>query len=142
MKNYFTYIAFFLFAIIAVKAQTPGTKIGENDTTSAPVMTFETIVIDYGTIEQNSNGERIFKFKNTGNEPLIITSATGSCKCTVPSYSKEPIKPGETGLITVKYDTKNIGNFEKNITIVSNAKNATIILKIKGTVKIDLNGAK
>ena len=139
MKNYFTSIALFLFAIVAVKAQTPGTKPVAKDTNSAPVMTFETMLIDYGTIEYNANGEREFKFKNTGTEPLIITSATGSCQCTVPTYSKDPIKPGETGVIKVKYNTQRVGNFEKTVTVVSNAKNSTLILKIKGTVKADPN---
>lgn len=104
-------------------------------------MTFETLVIDYGTVEYNSNGEREFKFKNTGNEPLIITSANGSCTCTVGSYPKDPVKPGETAIIKVKYDTKRVGNFEKTVTVVSNASNATVFLKIKGTVKPDPNTA-
>ena len=139
MKNIYTSIAFVLLLVIAAKAQTPTTNPVQKDTSSGSVMTFETMVIDYGTIEYNSDGIRDFKFKNTGNEPLIITSAVGSCQCTVPTYSTEPIKPGGTGVIKVKYNTQRVGNFEKTVTVVSNSKNATIILKIKGTVKADPN---
>lgn len=133
-------------AVFAVSAQTNTTTPSPSTTTTttttsdnpnAPEITFETIVIDYGTIEYNSNGDREFKFKNTGKEPLIITSATGSCGCTVPTAPKDPIKPGDTGVIKVHYDTKRVGNFEKTVTVNSNGKNATIILKIKGTVKPD-----
>ena len=139
MKNIYTSIAFALISIIAVKAQTPTVIPVQKDTSSGPVMTFETIVIDYGTIEYNSDGIRDFKFKNTGNEPLIITTATGSCQCTVPTYSTEPIKPNGTGVIKVKYNTQRVGNFEKTVTVISNSKNSTVILKIKGVVKADPN---
>lgn len=107
------------------------------DNPNGPIITFEKEVIDYGTVEFGSDGNREFKFKNTGKEPLIIYSATGSCGCTVPTAPKEPIKPGETGVIKVHYDTKRPGSFEKSITVASNAKNAqpSITLKVKGTVK-------
>src|SRR5688572_18813503 len=61
-----------------------------------PEMTFEATTIDYGTIDQGANPIREFKFTNTGTEPLLITSAVGSCGCTVPSFSREPVKPGES----------------------------------------------
>lgn len=125
-------------AAFAAQAQTP-TTTQMNDNPNAPEITFESETIDYGTIEYGSNGEREFKFKNTGKEPLIIQTATGSCGCTVPTPPKEPIKPGETAVIKVKYDTKRVGNFEKTVTVVSNAKNGNKILKIKGQVKPDPN---
>lgn len=108
---------------------------------NAPVMTFESEVIDYGTIEYGSDGVRVFKFKNTGKEPLIISNAVGSCGCTTPSWPKEPIKPGETGEIKVKYDTNRVGGIDKNVTITSNASTPTKVLKIKGTVKPQNNPA-
>lgn len=107
------------------------------DNPNAPEITFEQEVIDYGTIEYGSSGDREFKFKNTGKEPLIIQSATGSCGCTVPTAPKEPIKPGDTGVIKVNYDTKRVGNFDKTVTIVSNSKTPTKVLRIKGVVKPD-----
>ncbi|MCB0429142.1 MAG: DUF1573 domain-containing protein [Flavobacteriales bacterium] len=105
------------------------------DNPNAPEIQFESDVIDYGTIDYEANGERVFKFKNTGKEPLVILSTNGSCGCTVPSHPTEAIKPGETGEIHVKYATNRVGPFTKTVTVTSNAKTATKILKIKGTVK-------
>jgi len=107
--------------------------------TTAPVsqaeMTFETDVHDFGAIEYAGNGTYEFKFKNTGKEPLIISEAKGSCGCTVPTYPKNvPIKPGESQVIKVTYDTKRAGNFTKTVTIHSNAKTGDKILTIKGHV--------
>ena len=62
-------------------------------------MVFESETIDYGTIQHNADGKREFVFTNNGNKPLIITSATGSCGCTVPTYPKEPIAPCEKAVI-------------------------------------------
>jgi len=93
-------------------------------------------VHDYGTIENGANGQCTFEFKNTGNAPLIISNAKGSCGCTVPSWPKEPIAPGATGSISVKYDTKRPGAINKNVTITSNAVNEpTKVIRIKGNVK-------
>ncbi|MCB0409811.1 MAG: DUF1573 domain-containing protein [Flavobacteriales bacterium] len=101
---------------------------------NAPVMEFETEVIDYGTIEQGADGVREFKFTNTGKEPLIISNARGSCGCTVPTWPKEPIKPGESSVIKVKYDTKRLGAINKSVTITSNASEATKVIRIKGNI--------
>jgi len=93
------------------------------------------LVWNYGNIENGSNGTRVFKFTNTGEAPLVISNAKGSCGCTVPSYPKEPIMPGESNEISVKYDTKRTGQFTKYVTLTTNAKdNATVRLKIYGTV--------
>ena len=98
------------------------------------MINFDTEVIDYGTIIQNSNGIRIFTFTNSGSEPLMITKVKTSCGCTVPTYSKNPILPGQKGQIEIKYDTKRLGAFTKTITVTSNAKQSTKILKIKGRI--------
>ena len=96
---------------------------------------FKTEVIDYGTIEKGADGVRVFEFTNTGNAPLIITKVKSSCGCTIPSKPKGPILPGETGKISVKYDTNRVMPIRKTITVSSNAANApTIALKIKGLV--------
>lgn len=93
---------------------------------------------DYGTIEQASTGVRFFKFKNTGTAPLVISAAKGSCGCTVPSYPKEPIMPGESGYIKVKYDTKRVGQYTKYVTLTTNAtSNTTTRLKINGLVEAE-----
>jgi len=99
-------------------------------------MVFVSETIDYGTVAANSDGKREFVFTNNGNKPLIITNATGSCGCTIPSYSKEPIAPGAKGVIGVKYDTSRAGQpFTKTVTITSNAAGTpSKTLTIKGNV--------
>lgn len=90
---------------------------------------------DYGTVKYGADGACTFEFKNTGNEPLIISNAKGSCGCTVPEWPKEPIAPGAKGKITVKYDTKRPGAINKSVTITSNAVNEPVkVIRIKGNV--------
>jgi hypothetical protein len=92
-------------------------------------------VHNYGKIKYNGDPYCTFEFKNTGDEPLIISNSKGSCGCTVPTWPKEPIAPGATGSIKVKYDTKRPGPINKSVTITSNAVNAsTKVLRIKGEV--------
>ncbi len=95
---------------------------------------FKSETIDYGTIEKGSDGVRVFEFTNTGNEPLIISDVKSSCGCTIPSKPKDPILPGKTGEIKVKYDTNRVNPIRKTITVLSNAKTPTVALKIKGLV--------
>ena len=101
---------------------------------TGPVFEFDTEVIDYGEIEANSDGNRVFTFKNVGKSPLIISQVKGSCGCTVPTKPDKPIMPGETGEIKVKYATNRIGPFSKTVTITSNAYEDTKVLRIKGRV--------
>jgi archaellum component FlaG (FlaF/FlaG flagellin family) len=120
----------------ATKAAEKPTTVVQPATSSLAEMTFEKETHDFGTIEYASNGTYEFKFKNTGSEPLIITDAKGSCGCTVPTYPKNvPIKPGETQVIKVTYDTKRPGGFTKTVTINSNAKTPQKVITIKGTVQ-------
>jgi len=95
---------------------------------------FKQIEIDYGTIEKNSDGTRVFEFTNTGDAPLIINKVKSSCGCTIPSKPTKPIMPGQSDKITVKYNTHRAGPFRKTITVYSNADNNVIILKIRGKV--------
>jgi hypothetical protein len=90
---------------------------------------------DYGNIKQGANGECEFKFTNNGKEPLVITNCQGSCGCTVPKCPPEPILPGKTGVIQVKYDTNRLGAIYKTVTINSNAKSGNVVLTIKGNVE-------
>jgi hypothetical protein len=127
-----------LFTVtIQAQEKTNDQKAAEvkQDNPNAPEITFENETHDYGTIKQGADGSCEFKFKNTGKEPLIISNAKGSCGCTVPTYPKEPIMKGETGLIKVHYDTKRVGAFTKTVTINSNAKTDTKVLTIKGLVE-------
>jgi hypothetical protein len=96
---------------------------------------FNKEVHDYGTIKNGADGSCVFEFKNTGDTPLIISNARGSCGCTVPEWPKEPIAPGEKGSIKVKYDTMRTGEINKSVTITSNAANAPDkVVYIKGNV--------
>ncbi|TDE02258.1 DUF1573 domain-containing protein [Flavobacterium sandaracinum] len=92
--------------------------------------------IDYGRVTKNEDGRRDFTFTNTGNAPLIITNVLSTCGCTVPTKPNEPIMPGKTGKITVKYNMAP-GPIRKTITVESNAVNyegGRVALKIKGEV--------
>lgn len=97
-------------------------------------MTFKTEVIDYGIIKKDADPLRKFSFKNTGDEPLLITYAKGSCGCTVPVYPTHAISPGESSEIEVRYDTKRVGVFKKTITVSSNI-GESVILTIMGEVR-------
>lgn len=96
---------------------------------------FDQTTYDFGTFsENNPKVTCVFKFTNTGDDLLVIHQAVASCGCTVPSYTKEPIKPGESGEIKVTYDGKGKypGHFKKSITIRSNAKTEMTRLYIEG----------
>ena len=122
MKNVIT-ILFIGLLSFSVKAQDKVAKIE-----------FKTDVIDYGTIEKGADGVRVFEFTNTGNAPLIISKVTSSCGCTIPKKPDQPILPGETSQIEVKYDTNRVMPIRKTITVISNADTPTVALKIKGNV--------
>ena len=95
---------------------------------------FEEAIIDYGEVEFESDGKRIFKFKNIGNAPLVFQRISSSCGCTIPKKPEKPIEPGEIGEIEVEYDTKRVGLFMKAISVTSNSKNPSTVLRIKGEV--------
>jgi hypothetical protein len=117
------------------KIKATATKVTKTPKVDGAGMVFENEVIDYGTIAQNAEGKRQFIFTNNGTKPLIITNAVGSCGCTVPTTPKEPIAPGQKGIIGVKYDTNRVGPFTKTVTVTSNAAGqATKTLTIKGTI--------
>jgi hypothetical protein len=99
-------------------------------------ITFEKTTHDFGEIgEQGGKVNYKFVFTNTGQGPLIISQVNASCGCTTPAWSKEPIAPGEQGFIMAEYDPRNRpGNFQKSLSVVSNAPQPTNVLYIKGTV--------
>lgn len=125
MKSILFCLAFITAVVLTAAAQT----------TAGPVMTFKTTTIDYGKIQRGSDPVRKFEFTNTGNEPLIIKSAKGSCGCVKPTYPQEPIMPGEALTIDVNYDTNRPGPFTKTVTLTTNETPDTHTLTIKGEVK-------
>lgn len=122
MKQLFT-LLFVGLVNLSLNAQDKVAKIEFKETT-----------IDYGTIEKGANGVRVFEFTNTGDAPLIISKVSSSCGCTIPKKPEEPIMPGKTGEIEVKYDTNRVNPIRKTITVMSNADTPTVALKIKGLV--------
>ena len=103
---------------------------------SNAIISIDKEVHDYGTIEQGADGECFFTVTNTGTEPLILSRCKGSCGCTVPSCPQEPIAPGASAKIKVKYDTNRVGPINKSVTITSNAGNEqNMIIRIKGQIK-------
>ncbi len=118
-------------SILLVFALAMGTIQGIAQTKQAE-MSFDKETHDYGEITTSDDGNCIFTFTNTGNAPLIISNAKGSCNCTVPSWPKEPIAPGESGEIKVHYNTKRVGPINKSVYISSNAGDFT--LRIRGKV--------
>ena len=107
------------------------------DNPNAPVISFDKLVHDYGTIPFGGNGVCTFKFTNTGKEPLILQQPQSSCGCTVPTWPKEPVLPGASNEIQVTYNTKKAGPINKTVTVRSNAKNNTVVLRITGKVEAD-----
>jgi hypothetical protein len=134
MKQLLLFACMMVAVSIAATAQTAET-VPQTPAVHGPVMTLEATTINYGTIDQGSNPIREFKFTNTGTEPLLITNAVGSCGCTVPSFSREPVKPGESSIISVRYDTQRIGTINKTVTLTTNETQSTHQLTITGEVK-------
>jgi hypothetical protein len=138
MKKFTAIFALLVAFAFTGKAQE---SVVPNSDPNAPEIKFENEVLDYGTVDFDANGVREFKFKNVGKSPLTITSVQGECGCTSttidgkPGWPQEPVLPGKSGIIKVKYDTKRPGRFEKNVTVTSNSKMATVKVKIKGEVK-------
>ena len=114
---------------------TPPTQLSATRTKTD--VTFTEMNHDFGTIQQDSKNTKIFKFTNTGSEPLIIEDAKGSCGCTVPVFPKEPIKPGETGEIEVVYSPgKQQGSQSKTITVTANTNPISTTLNISANVEV------
>jgi hypothetical protein len=119
MKKIIPVIAIFLFISAVLVAQ------------SGAQMTFEKTEIDFGILVQGADGVRVFKFKNTGTQPLVIKSARSSCGCTVPEWPTEAIQPGQAGTIKIKYDTNRLGTYTKKVFVDTNETIAQHILTIK-----------
>jgi hypothetical protein len=96
---------------------------------------FEKLVHDFGTITQGEQVEYNFVFTNTGNKDLIIANAHAACGCTVPEYSKQPIKPGEQGKIKVKFNSDfRTDAFEKAVTVTANTQPLETMIFVTGYV--------
>ena len=128
MKKVIYLLGIMLLMAGAAKAQDAKTQNG-------PEIEFEKVVHDYGDVPYNGDGKCEFRFTNTGNEPLLVLKPKSSCGCTVSTWPQDPILPGKSEVIKVTYRTNRVGNFDKKVTVTSNAvQNPTMVLRIKGRV--------
>ena len=146
MKKILLFLLLAPCTLLQAEAQTQKQKVNISEvkavaTTQAEnyaEITFDTLHHDFGKFSKNAPVVSCsFPFTNTGTAPLIIHQAFASCGCTVPTYTKEPVKPGEKGVIDVTYNGKDKfpGHFQKTITIRSNAVNEVVRLTIEGTME-------
>jgi len=99
------------------------------------VLTFEHPDHDFGKVPEGTMATYEFRFKNTGNQPIVIANAQASCGCTTPEWTKAPVLPGKSGVIKAVYNSAGRpGVFVKTITVASNASEASKVLSLKGTV--------
>lgn len=122
---------------VVANPATAESEEGVAEDVAVPVFKFEKEVHDFGKIVQGEKVAYSFKFKNTGEGDLIITSAKGSCGCTVPEWPKAPVGPGEDGVIDVVFNSDGkSGQQNKKITIVANTVPNTKVLAINGMVEV------
>ena len=130
-------------AVVAPTATTPGaatTPAVEAPVGPTTTIEFEESTFDFGTIDAGEKVSHVYKFKNTGSEPLVIKDAKGSCGCTVPKWPKEPVAPGATGDILVEYNSKGKkGKETKRVTLTANTTPPQTFLTITGEVTPDPN---
>ena len=111
-------------------ANEPAAPVGPTTT-----ITFEETEFDFGQVTDGEKVSHVYAFKNTGSEPLILSNAKGSCGCTVPKWPKEPIAPGESGEITVEFNSKNKkGKRNQKVTVTANTNPAQTVIYLKGEV--------
>ena len=137
MRSILLSVALVVFSALGLQAQ--------EKSTNGAIITFEKPTCDYGTIDKGSNRIREFVITNTGNEPLIIQNAVGSCGCTVPEWPKDPIMPKQRAVIKINYDTNREGPFSKTVKLYSNAINnnpdGTVTFTVKGDVRRTVQSA-
>lgn len=111
--------------------------VGTMMASAQAVIKFDKTSHNYGKFTEDKPQTCVFKFTNTGNEPLVIHQAFASCGCTVPTFTKEPIAPGKTGEIKVVYNGKGKlpGHFKKTVSVRSNATNALVRVYIEGDMQ-------
>lgn len=132
MKTFAFLLSFLSVSFTYFAQDTKKTEVKEVKTSEA--LAFKTTLIDKGNIAYGADESFIFEFKNNGKIPIIISNVVAGCGCTTPEKPTEPIAPGKTGKIVVKYDTKRVGEFTKTVSVSSNVNDIPIIITIKGNV--------
>lgn len=105
--------------------------------TAQPKASFDKTTHDFGTVLWKNPVTATFKVTNRGDKPLVISNVTTSCGCTVAEWTKEPIAPGKSGLVSSTFDAKAIGRFQKSVGIYCNAATKPVYLSIRGEVTAD-----
>lgn len=138
----------FALAIVTSCSTDPSKKAKESKaatteattpTADGPVMTFDKLSHDFGTINEGEVVETVFTLTNTGTSDLIILNARGSCGCTVPDYPKDqPIAPGDSAEVTVKFDSNNKPNANnRSVTFTTNTEKGREVVQIRTFVTPD-----
>lgn len=127
-----------IVAAVALSFSASAQKTTEAKAPKAPAapITFKTLEVNKPNISYGADETFTFDFKNTGKTPIIISNVQTSCGCTTANKPTEPIAPGKSSSISVKYDTKRVGDFVKTITVTTNVGDP-IVLTIKGKVAPD-----
>ena len=113
----------------------PAAQTAEAPTGPTTELTFEETEFDFGTITEGDQVSHTYQFTNTGEEPLILSNAKGSCGCTVPKWPREPIAPGESSEIVVEFNSKNKrGKKNQKVTITANTNPPQTFIYLKGEV--------
>jgi hypothetical protein len=95
---------------------------------------FDKVEHDFGNIAFASDGTFVFTFTNKTKDAIVLSNVSASCGCTTPQWTKEPVKPGESGEVRVKYNTNAVGQFNKTVMVYSSAQPSPVVLRIKGNV--------
>ncbi|MCB0587386.1 MAG: DUF1573 domain-containing protein [Phaeodactylibacter sp.] len=120
----------------------PAAQQGTVPSGPTTVMSFDETEFDFGTVTEGEKVSHTYKFKNTGEEPLILSNAKGSCGCTVPSWPREPIPPGGEGVVTVEFNSQNKkGKRNQKVTITANTNPPQTFIYLKGEVQPTEGGA-
>lgn len=115
--------------------RSPVAENGEPDTVTTARFDFELTEFAFGEVKEGTVVKHDFPFVNTGKTPLLINKARSTCGCTVPNYPQEPIAPGESGIVSVAFDTKNkYGRQRKPVTLIANTYPAMTTIYVDGTV--------
>ncbi|MBE0639852.1 MAG: DUF1573 domain-containing protein [Bacteroidales bacterium] len=139
MKKSMIIMMMMVLPVFIMNAQEPALSSKKNDAAAekvavGPKASWEAQIVDLGEVTFRVSKDAEFKLTNTGNQPLLITSAKASCGCTNLRYSEEPILPGKTAIMAVTFNGTGNGPFRKSITVQTNDSQTPTVLQITGTV--------
>jgi hypothetical protein len=124
----------FTLSLMSFSVVAPVQFLASKEAKNNSSIVWKSETIDVGSIPQNTPKPIVFEFTNTGKTVLLITNVQGSCGCTATNYTKSPIAPGKSGIITATFNAANAGSFSKTVSVTTNLDASVKILTIKGTV--------